>query len=175
MRAHELFEAPSTDLTTQAGLINFLKGTGFTQTTGSAGYKHFVKPKSGRSAINTLKKTWPVEQSTDKGTYRDDVLSLNGVQLRVTTYKSDGYTHIVWPTSAFSNPDNINIYKVTKYHPGWGYVQDYLDQEGNRSKESVKKAVDSFMLDNGLTPETLKASIAQRTRDNVVHKLYGTD
>ena len=175
MKAEELFEAPSTDLSTQAGLINFLTSNGFKSGGARPGEKQYSKSSGAKKAVSALKKIWKVEKTntTDYGV-TSETLENSGVKIRLSMH-DDGYTIITWQIADFKSVDKNDIYNVTKYHPAWAYVLDYTDSANSRSKETKKNAVDAYMKDNDLTSEKLKAIIVKRTREGKVHSLYGTD
>lgn len=160
----------SLDIATQAGLKNFLLANGFKRVTGEYGRVRFTKHKGFKRALDYIRKVW--EPAISNSSYYE-ARKLNDVKISLS--EDSWGADVSWSTNAFITEDKTDIYKVTKHHPAWAYVEDFLDMESSRSAEAKKRAVDAYMMDFGYTPESLKAIIVSRTTAGVVHPLYGTD
>jgi hypothetical protein len=172
---HRITAAPSSDVSTQAGLVNLLEASGFKRVKTTVGVTKFFKNGSAKKPIETIKKVWK-----SVGTeHETEILECNGVKIYIWVYDLSKTTYISWHSADFKKTDNTDIYNVTKYHPAWMYVQEYLDLEGAKGsaarKAATKKAVDEYMEEFGYKPDSLREEIVKRTREKTVHRLYGTD
>lgn len=162
------------DLNSKAGILALLKSLGMT---GGAGQYLTFKPIT-RALTTALKGTWDFK----KGPYGDyrvvnkanpDSYFLfepagKGSATTFVTIKSDSF-----PIKPGAKAD---IYTVTRNHPAYNYVLDYLDMadypKGAARKVAVKKAVDEYMRDRGIHAMELSDKILQNKRNN---KTFGVD
>jgi len=166
-------KAAKANYATIAQVTRFLKTIGFkTIKSGSGSYISTQLP--WQTKIKPLKEEW----NTTKGNGSDGnpcMIFTNsaGAKFEITLPSTRNQCYVHFYEDTFKNED-IDVYNVTKYHPAWAFVQDYVDHLGKTTKDkaAVKKAVDAYAAELGYTDASeLKGIIADRTKRKVYDKL----